>query len=151
MPSAQVTRANNISIVYKIGADAQAGTAIGTSADSPATQLNCLARSYTRSTEIGTVEAGAFCDTEMKMATTRKSGTIEMEVLVPTTGSYPIFQGSIGYYVSVQAVINSSTTILDFGLITAASVGSEVDGIVTENVTITLGVSGIDSFHDAVA
>ena len=86
----------------------------------------------------------------MKMATTRKSGSIEMEVLVPTTGTYPIFQGSIGYYVSIQAVINSSTTILDFGLITAASVSGEVDGIVTESVTITLGVSGVESFHAAV-
>ena len=149
MPSAQVTRANNISIVYKIGADAQAGTPIGTSANTPILQLNCLARSYTRSTEIGTVEAGAFCDTEMKMATTRKSGSIEMEVLVPTTGTYPIFQGSIGYYVSIQAVINSSTTMLEFGLITAASVSGEVDGIVTESVTITLGVSGVESFHSA--
>jgi len=107
MPSAQVSRANNIAVGVTISAtSAQSATApsdLGTTA----VDRTCLARSYSRSVEIGTTDGGAFCDTEMKMVPTRKSGTLEMELIIPAAAS-TLFFGTEGYYCKVTADLSRS-------------------------------------------
>lgn len=147
MPSAQIQTAQNISVGIFIGGDSQgSGTTPGnpTSAVGTVVEKRCLARTYSRSLEIGTVEAGAFCDTEMKVAPTRKSGTIEMELLLPV-GTAAMFFDKEGFYVKVTADVGPAT-YTDFGVITSAGISAEVDGYISETVTIILGVTGIKSF-----
>lgn len=148
MPSARVSRANNITILYKIGNDAQAGAAISTSTDNPVLEGHCLARSWSRSVEIGTTDGGAFCDTEMKMVPTRVSGTVEMELIVPAASS-TIFYGQEGRYCRVTTDIGY-TTLSDVGVVTSTSISSDLDGIITESVTITLGISGVTAMSAIV-
>lgn len=148
MPSARVSRANNITILYKIGNDAQAGAAISTSTDSPVLEGHCLARSWSRSTEMGTVEGGAFCDTEMKMVPTRKSGTVEMELILPAA-SNAVFYGQEGKYCRVTTDLGNQT-ISDVGVISSTSTSADLDGIITESVTITLGISGVAAMSAVV-
>lgn len=147
MPSAQIQTATNISVGIFMGGNSQgSGTTPGDPATATGTvvEKRCLARSYSRSLEIGTTEAGAFCDTEMKVSPTRKSGSIEMELLLPV-GTAPMFFDKEGFYIKVSADIGPST-FTDFGVITSSGISAEVDGYISETVTIILGVTGITSF-----
>jgi len=144
MPSAQVSRANNIAVGVTISATSAQSATAPSDLGSTATDRTCLARSYSRSVEMGTVEAGAFCDTEQKMVPTRKSGTIEMELILPA-GSSTVFFGSEGFYCKVTADLGTPV-FTDYGIITSTGISADLDGIITESVTITLGVSGIASF-----
>jgi hypothetical protein len=147
MPSAQIQTAQNISVGIFLGGNSQ-GSGLTPGAPSSAVgtvvERRCLARSYSRSLEIGTVEAGAFCDVETKVSPTRKSGTIEMELLLPT-GTAALFLDKEGFYIKVTAAIGP-TTYTDFGLITSTGISAEVDGYISETLTIVLGVNGITSF-----
>ena len=144
MPSAQVSRANNIAVGVTISATSAQSVTAPSDLGASAVDRTCLARSYSRSVEIGTTDGGAFCDTEMKMLVTRKSGTVEMELIIPAAAS-TLFFGSEGYYCKVFADLGTQT-YTDFGIITSSSISADLDGVITESVTITLGVSGIASF-----
>jgi hypothetical protein len=80
----------------------------------------------------------------MKVSPTRKSGSIEMELLLPV-GTAPMFFDKEGFYIKVTADIGPST-FTDFGVITSSGISAEVDGYISETVTIILGVTGITSF-----
>lgn len=144
MPSAQVSRANNIAVGVTISATSAQSTTAPSDLGSTAVDRTCLARSYSRSVEIGTTDGGAFCDTEMKMVPTRKSGTVEMELIIPAAAS-TLFFGTEGYYCKVTADLGTQV-YTDFGIVTSTSISADLDGVITESVTITLGVSGVASF-----
>lgn len=144
MPSAQVSRANNIAVGVTISATSAQSTTAPSDLGSTAVDRTCLARSYSRSVEIGTTDGGAFCDTEMKMVPTRKSGTVEMELIIPAASS-TLFFGTEGYYCKVTADLGTQV-YTDFGIVTSTSISADLDGVITESVTITLGVSGVASF-----
>ena len=144
MPSAQVSRANNIAVGVTISATSAQSVTAPSDLGSTAVDRTCLARSYSRSVEIGTTDGGAFCDTEMKMVPTRKSGTVEMELIIPAATS-TLFFGTEGYYCKVTADLGTQV-YTDFGIVTSSSISADLDGVITESVTITLGVSGVASF-----
>lgn len=144
MPSAQVSRANNIAVGVTISATSAQSATAPSDLGSTAVDRTCLARSYSRSVEIGTTDGGAFCDTEMKMVPTRKSGTVEMELIIPAAAS-TLFFGTEGYYCKVTADLGTQV-YTDFGIVTSTSISADLDGVITESVTITLGVSGVASF-----
>jgi hypothetical protein len=97
---------------------------------------------------MGTVEGGAFCDTEMKMVPTRKSGTVEMELILPAA-SNAVFYGQEGKYCRVTTDLGNQT-ISDVGVISSTSTSADLDGIITESVTITLGISGVAAMSAVV-
>ena len=144
MPSAQVSRANNIAVGVTISTTSAQSATAPSDLGSTAVDRTCLARSYSRSVEIGTTDGGAFCDTEMKMVPTRKSGTVEMELIIPAATS-TLFFGTEGYYCKVTADLGTQV-YTDFGIVTSSSISADLDGVITESVTITLGVSGVASF-----
>jgi hypothetical protein len=80
----------------------------------------------------------------MKMVVTRKSGSIEMELIIPAAAS-TLFFGTEGYYCKVTADLGTQV-YTDFGIVTSTSISADLDGVITESVTITLGVSGVASF-----
>lgn len=135
-----ITVGNNAAAVGYTAPSFGAGTALCT-----------RAKSYSRSTEFGMVESGALCDIQQYNRPTRISGTIEldMNLIYDTVGANGIFLGKEGYFVRVVANL-SHTVITDIGIISSVSISAEADGVISEQVTITLAVDGDSGLTGAV-
>jgi hypothetical protein len=113
----------------------------GTPTWASAITLTCYARSYKREITQNVVDGGAICDAYEQSIPTRKTGTVTMDLIVdPTTG--PVFQDKHGHYLEV-AFDSGATTYTDQGLVTSIGLSTDIDGLVTETVTMKLGVQGI--------
>jgi len=135
-----VTVGNNAAAVGFTAPSFSTGTAVCT-----------RAKSYSRSTEIGMVESGALCDLQQFNRPTRTSGTVEMDMNLnySTSAANGIFLGREGYFARVVANLGY-TVITDIGIITSVSIAVETDGMISEQVTITLGVDGDSGLSGAV-
>lgn len=114
----------------------------------PAVDMSCLARKYSRSVSAKTLELGGITSISDELFITRYTGKVDLEIYVPTTGGLQ-FQNSIGYYCKVAATLVDSgapITWVDEGIITEVSMSTDLDGILTETLTIQMGAYGASSF-----
>lgn len=118
------------------------------------TVTTCNAKSISIEERIDFVDLAGLCDTEQKNFITRTSGTISMEIYVnPATvanggmNGYT-FMNRLGKYCRITFDPNGRTgvtpdisSIQRVGVIESVTTGAEIDGSITENVTIRLGVA----------
>jgi hypothetical protein len=114
----------------------------------------CNAKSISIEDKINMVDLAGLCDVEEKNFITRTSGSISMEIYVnPATvvnggmNGYT-FVGRLGKYCRITfdpngrtGVAPDITAIVRVGVIESVSTGAEVDGTITEKVTIRVGVA----------
>lgn len=145
---------NDCSVLVEIGQiqDQLTPTYITTGYTSAVT--TCNAKSISIEDRINFVDLAGLCDVEEKQFITRTSGTISMEIYVnPATvanggmNGYT-FIGRIGRYCRITFDPNGRTgvtpdisSIQRVGVIESVSTGAEIDGTITENVTIRVGVA----------
>lgn len=113
-----------------------------------AREIMCIARSYDRQVDAESIDMAALCDTSSKQQMTRRSGTINIEMLVDnnvSTGGY-LLQNAHRYPVKVRARITlsdaSTQFIEDEGVIKSVGLSLDLDGTVLETCTIQLGTHG---------
>lgn len=138
--------ANNIVISVQISDFTQDG--VPTYEFLPNQSINCLARSYKRQVKLGSLDLASIADIEEKAYFTRKSGTVEIDVYVDNTTGLA-FQEQLYRYCKVTATIpyfGTETYWMDEGVISEVSLSQDLDGILSETVTITLGTYGVDAF-----
>jgi len=143
--------ANNIVISVEVSDAVQDGNPAYTF--SAMENMNCLVRSYTRQSKLSSIDLSAIADNNDKLYFTRANGTVELEIYVDTTSVLDwqpdalVFHSKLNYYCKVQAeipyVIGGSTIWVDEGVISEVSLSMDLDGILTEKVTITLGTYGV--------
>jgi len=143
--------ANNIVISVEVSDSVQDGNPAYTF--SAMENMNCLVRSYTRQSKLSSIDLSAIADNNDKLYFTRANGTVELEIYVDTTSVLDwqpdalVFHSKLNYYCKVQAeipyVIGGSTIWVDEGVISEVSLSMDLDGILTEKVTITLGTYGV--------
>jgi hypothetical protein len=142
--------ANNIVISVQISDFFQDGVPSYTFL--PEESINCLVRSYSRSSKLASLDLASITDTEDKLFFTRASGTVELEIYVDSTFGLA-FPTYLYHYIKVKATIpyNGSTVVwMDEGVISDVSMSQDLDGILTESVTITLGTYGVDAYGGIV-
>ena len=113
-----------------------------------ATDMSCLARKYSRSVSAKTLELGGITSISDELFITRYTGKVDLEIYVPTAGGLQ-FQNSIGYYCKVAATFvdgDVPITWVDEGIITEVSMSTDLDGILTETLTIQMGAYGASGF-----
>jgi hypothetical protein len=113
-----------------------------------AREIMCIARSYERNVDAESIDLAALCDTSAKQQMTRRSGTINIEMLVDnnvSTGGY-LLQSAHRFPVKVRARITlsdaSTQYIEDEGVIKSTGLSLDLDGTVLETCTIQLGTHG---------
>lgn len=143
--------ANNIVVSVEISNGAQDGNPLYTFHTMD--NLSCLVRSYSRQSKLSSIDLASIADINDKLYFTRANGTVELEVYVDTTSvtSFQpdalLFHSYLQYYCKVQAemphVLGGVTTLIDEGVISEVSLSIDLDGILIEKVTITLGTYGV--------
>lgn len=114
----------------------------------PQQSINCLARSYNRQVKLASLDLASLADTDEKAFFTRQSGTIEIDIYVDNTTGLA-FQEQLYKYCKVTATIpylGTPTNWVDEGVISEVSLSQDLDGILSETVTITLGTYGVSGF-----
>lgn len=114
----------------------------------PEQSINCLARSYNRQVKLASLDLASIADTDEKAFFTRQSGTIEIDIYVDNTTGLA-FQEQLYKYCKVTATIpylGTPTNWVDEGVISEVSLSQDLDGILSETVTITLGTYGVSGF-----
>lgn len=116
--------------------------------------VSCLVRSYSRQSKLSSIDLSSIADVNDKLYFTRANGTVELEVYVDTTSVTSwqsdalLFHSYLQYYCKVQAemphVLGGVTTVIDEGVISEVSLSMDLDGILIEKVTITLGTYGVN-------
>lgn len=138
--------ANNIVISVQISDMVQDGNP--TYESLPEQSINCLARSYNRQVKLASLDLASIADTDEKAFFTRQSGTIEIDIYVDNTTGLA-FQEQLYKYCKVTATIpylGTPTNWVDEGVISEVSLSQDLDGILSETVTITLGTYGVSGF-----
>lgn len=138
--------ANNIVISIQISDSVQDGNP--TYEILPEQSINCLARSYKRQVKLASLDLASIADTDEKAFFTRQSGTIEIDIYVDNTTGLA-FQEQLYRYCKVTATIpylGTETYWQDEGVISEVSLSQDLDGILSETVTITLGTYGVAGF-----
>lgn len=138
--------ANNIVITIQISDFYQDG--VPSYEYLPAQSINCLARSYKRQVKLGSFDLSSIADIEEKTFFARQSGTVEIDVYVDNTAGLA-FQEQLYRYCKVTATIpylGTETYWQDEGVISEVSLSQDLDGILSETVTITLGTYGVNGF-----
>lgn len=114
----------------------------------------CNAKSITIEDKVNMVDLAGLCDIEEKQFITRSSGSVNLEIYVnPATvanggmNGYTFFN-RLGRYCRITFDPNGRTgvtpdisAIVRVGVIESISTGAEVDGVITEKVTIRVGVA----------
>lgn len=102
----------------------------------------CYVKNYRREVTIGSVDAGALCDTTEKNIPTRSGGSVSFDCFVDVTNQ-TIFQSLIGTYLRIVFTPKSGgTAITDDGFIDKVGLTVERDDMQMESVSIKLGVQG---------
>jgi len=110
--------------------------------------INCFVRSYERQSKLASIDLASIADTEEKAFFTRASGTVQLEIYVDTAIGIA-FQTYLYHYIKVSATIpysGGTSTWVDEGVISEVSLSQDLDGILTERVTVTLGTYGVDGY-----
>ncbi len=138
----------NVGVKVVIGALQTSGTQ-GTL--SPTVDRSALARSIRIQESVNFTDVKSLVDTMEKSLVTVDTGTIEAEFMydLDTGNASPIFSGNRGKFCKIEIVIAETTPVTTtyVGVIQSTSLGTEVDGILTETVTIKLGVAYAASFN----
>jgi hypothetical protein len=142
--------ANNIVISVEISDFPQDGNP--TYAMTSIGNMNCLVRSYSRQSKLSSLDLSSIADINDRLYFTRASGTVELEIYVDPTSVLDwqsdalVFHSKLGFYCKVQAeipyIIAGPTVWVDEGVISDVSLSMDLDGILIEKVTITLGTYG---------
>lgn len=138
--------ANNIVISIQLSDGYQDG--LPTYVSIPNQSINCLARSYKRQVKLASLDLACIADIEEKLYFTRQSGTVEIDIYVDNTTGLA-FQEQLYRYCKVTATIpylGTETNWQDEGVISEVSLSQDLDGILTETVTIALGTYGVAGF-----
>lgn len=137
----------NVGVKVIIGA-LQSSGAQGTL--TPTVDQSALARSIRVQESVNFTDVKSLSDTYEKSLVTTDTGSIEAEFMYDLASSNPspIFHGNRGKFCKIEIVMAESTPVTTtyVGVIQQTSLGTEVDGIVTESVTIKLGVAYAASF-----
>lgn len=143
--------ANNIVVSVEVSDSVQDGNPTYTF--NTMDNVSCLVRSYSRQSKLSSIDLSSIADVNDKLYFTRANGTVELEVYVDTTSVTSwqpdalLFHSYLNYYCKVQAeipyVIGGVTTLIDEGVISEVSLSMDLDGILIEKVTITLGTYGV--------
>jgi hypothetical protein len=116
----------------------------------PTIDRTALARSIRVQESVNFTDVKSLLDTYEKSLVTTDTGSIEAEFMydLDTGNVSPIFHGNRGKFVKLEIAIAESTPVTTtyVGVIQQTSLGTEVDGILTESVTIKLGVAYAASF-----
>jgi len=143
--------ANNIVVSIEISDTTQDGNP--TYAFFTMDNISCLVRSYSRQGKLASIDLASIADTSDKLYFTRGSGTVELEVYIDTTSitsfqdNALLFHPYLNHYCKVQAempwILYGSTSVIDEGVISEVSLSMDLDGILIEKVTITIGTYGV--------
>ena len=143
--------ANNIVVSVEVSDAVQDGNP--TYAFYTMDNVSCLVRSYSRQSKLSSIDLSSIADVNDKLYFTRANGTVELEVYVDTTSVTSwqpdalLFHSYLNFYCKVQAqiphVLSGGTTLIDEGVISEVSLSMDLDGILIEKVTITLGTYGV--------
>ena len=116
----------------------------------PTVDRTALARSIRVQESVNFTDVKSLLDTYEKSLVTTDTGSIEAEFMydLDTGNASPIFHGNRGKFVKLEIAIAETTPVTTtyVGVIQQTSLGTEVDGILTESVTIKLGVAYAASF-----
>jgi hypothetical protein len=106
---------------------------------------SCYCRSYSREESYETYELKAIADVYTKKYVTTKTAKVEIEVVANTVYA-TTFQNKSGYFVRVTATLPMGATdqvIVDEGVVVSTSMSVDLDGILTEKLSIELGAYGV--------
>ena len=106
---------------------------------------SCYCRSYSREESYDTEDLKAIADVYTQVYTTVRHAKLTLE-LVANTVYATQFQNKVGYFVRVTATLPkgaSTQIIVDEGVVLNTSMSVDLDGIMTEKLTIELGVYGV--------
>lgn len=136
----------NAAVAVGIGALQTAGTP-GTITT---TDRSGIARSFTVTERVNFIDVKSLADTTEKSLSLTDTGSIEMEFMYDfdTGNASPVFIGNTKKTCKVVVTVNESPALtLNYtGVIESASLQGEVDGMITERVTIKLGVAYVTGF-----
>lgn len=106
---------------------------------------SCYCRSYSRDDSYETYDLKAISDIYTKKFVTTRTAKVELEVVANTVYATS-FQDKAGYYVRVTATLPMGATdqvIVDAGVVVSTSMSVDLDGILTEKLSIELGAYGV--------
>lgn len=106
---------------------------------------SCYCRSYSREDNYETYDLKAISDIYTKKYTTTRTAKVELEVVANTVYATG-FQDKAGFYVRVTATLPMGATdqvIVDEGVVVSTSMSVDLDGILTEKLSIELGAYGV--------
>lgn len=106
---------------------------------------SCYCRSYSRDDSYETYDLKAISDVYTKKYVTTRTAKVELEVVANTVYATS-FQDKAGYYVRVTATLPMGATdqvIVDEGVVVSTSMSVDLDGILTEKLSIELGAYGV--------
>lgn len=106
---------------------------------------SCYCRSYSREDNYETYDLKAISDVYTKKFVTTRTAKVELE-LVSNTVYATLFQDKSGYYVKITATLPKGATdqvIVDEGVVVSTSMSVDLDGILTEKLSIELGAYGV--------
>jgi len=105
----------------------------------------CLCTSYSREDSYSTEDLAAIGDIYTQKYVTRRESKLDLEFITDSqTGTE--FQARSGFYVKVTATLPFGTgiqTIVDEGVVVNSSMSVDLDGIVTEKISVQLGAYGV--------
>ena len=105
----------------------------------------CLCTSYSREDSYSSEDLAAIGDIYTQKYVTRRESKLELEFITDSqTGTE--FQARSGFYVKVTATLPFGTgtqTIVDEGVVVNSSMSVDLDGIVTEKISVQLGAYGV--------
>jgi len=137
----------NVGVKIVIGA-LQTSGAQGTL--TPTVDQSALARSIKVQESVNFTDVKSLADTMEKSLVLTDTGSIDIELMydLAASNTSPILHGNRGKFIKIEIVIaeSSPATTTYVGVIQQTSLGTEVDGILTESATIKLGVAYAASF-----
>lgn len=106
---------------------------------------SCYCRSYSREDNYETYDLKSISDIYTKKYVTTRTAKLEIEVVANTVYATTL-QNKSGYYVRVTATLPKGATdqvIVDEGVVVSTSMSVDLDGILTEKLSIELGAYGV--------
>ena len=128
----------------------QSTPSVSSPGSATALQTTCNVKSISIEDRVNFVDLAGLCSVSEEQFITRTSGTVNLEVYVnPAVFGGYVFLGNIGKYCTITydpdtapgGAASGLAAIVRTGVIESVTTGAEIDGTITENATIRVGVA----------